>query len=402
MTERLYYVDPYLRAFDTTVVEAHEVDGRPTVVLAETAFYPTSGGQPHDRGVLNGVPVVDVFVDDEGDIVHVLSAELAGERVHGEIDWPRRFDHMQQHTGQHILSQAYIEAGEVETVSFHLGEDASTIDLDRAPLEDELTARAEEIANRVVLEDRTVTARFVDAEELAELPLRKPPAVEGPIRVVSVASFDWSACGGTHVTTAGQVGAIKVVRVERRKDLSRVHFLCGWRALADYSRKQAVVQALTAHLTTSEGELLASIERLEEGTKALYKELNAAQMALLDVDVGRWLEDAEVLGARRVVRLSFSERDVTLLREAARRLAEHSGVVALLAAERPQPRFVFAAAEDVDADMGALMRAATAAVGGRGGGQPHFAQGGAPAGGAVERALDAAVAALQGCGRAAG
>lgn len=394
MTERLYYADPYLCAFDTRVVEAREVDGHPAVVLGETAFYPTSGGQPHDTGMLNGVPVVDVLVDDDGEVIHVLAAELVAERVHGEVDWPRRFDHMQQHTGQHILSQAYIEAGGVETVSFHLGEDASTIDLDRAPLEDELTLRAEEIANRVVLEDRVVMARFVDADELAELPLRKPPAVEGPIRVVSVASFDWSACGGTHVTTAGQVGTIKVTRVERRKDLSRVHFLCGWRALADYQRKQEVVRALTVHLTTSEDELLASIERLEEGTKALYKELNAAQMALLEVEVGRWLEGAELLGARRVVRLSFGERDVMLLREAARRLAEHSGVVALLAAERPQPQFVFAAAEDVDADMGGLMRTATAVLGGRGGGRPHFAQGGAPAGGSVERALDAAVAAL--------
>jgi alanyl-tRNA synthetase len=402
VTERLYYADPCLRAFDTTVVEAREVDGHPAVVLAETAFYPTSGGQPHDTGMLNGVPVVDVFVDDDGRVVHVLSAQLPGERVHGEIDWPRRFDHMQQHTGQHILSQAYIEACGAETVSFHLGEDTSTIDLDLAPLEDELTARAEEIANRVVLEDRAVTARFVHAGELTELPLRKPPAVEGPIRIVTVASFDWSACGGTHVTATGQVGTIKVVRVERRKDESRVHFLCGWRALADHQRKQEVVQALTAHLTTSEDELLASIERLEEGTKQLYKELNAAQMALLEVEVGRWLEDAEVLGRQRVVRLSFGERDIALLREAARRLADHSGVVALLAAERPQPQFVFAAAEDVDADMGALMHAATAEVGGRGGGHPRFAQGGAPEGASVERALDAAEAALREGSRSAG
>jgi alanyl-tRNA synthetase len=394
VTERLYYADPYLRAFDATVVQTREVDGHPAVVLDRTTFYPTSGGQPHDTGLLSGVRVVDVFVDEEGDVVHVLSVGLAGEQVHGEVDWPRRTDHMQQHTGQHILSQAYVEAAGAETVSFHLGEDTSTIDLDRAPLEDDLTARAEAIANRIVMEDRAVTAHFVDADELAELPLRKPPAVEGPIRVVTVASFDWSACGGTHVTATGQVGPIKVVRIERRKDLSRVHFLCGWRALADYQRKQAVVQALTAHLTTSEDELLASIERLEEGSKQLSKELNAAQMALLEVEVGRWLEEAEPVGGQRVVRLSFGERDRTLLREAARQLAEHSGVVALLAAERPQTQFVFAAAEDVDADMGALMRVATAVVGGRGGGHARFAQGGAPEGGPVERALDAAVDAL--------
>ena len=400
MTARLYYSDPYLRAFDTTVVEARDLGGQTGVVLAETAFYPTSGGQPHDTGRLGEVRVVDVQVDGDGEVVHVVSDELGSGTVHGEIDWARRFDHMQQHTGQHILSQAFVESCGAETVGFHLGEETSTIDLDRALLEDDLVARAEELANRVVLEDRRVTARFVARAELAALPLRKLPVVEGPIRIVQVESYDWSPCGGTHVATAGQVGPVKVVRVERRRDVSRVHFLCGWRALADYAHKQAVVQSLTAHLTTSEDELLASLKRLDEEAKQLHKDLAAAQLALLDAEVGEWLRSAETVGGRRIVRLAFEKRDPGLLREAARRLTEQGGVVALLATQQPQPQFVFAAADDVGAHMGDLIRAATAAVGGRGGGRPGFAQGGAPEGAPVERALDAAVAQLRGAAQA--
>ena len=398
MTVCLYYRDPYLRAFDTRVVERREVNGQPGVVLAETAFYPTSGGQPHDTGHLGGARVVDVLVDEDGEVVHVVSREIEVGPVHGEIDWARRFDHMQQHTGQHILSQAFVERCGAETVGFHLGEESSTIDLDRAPLEaGEITA-AEQAANQVVMEDRPIRARFVTEAELSDLPLRKPPAVEGAVRIVEVASYDWSPCGGTHVATAGQVGPVKVARVERRKDVSRVHFLCGWRALADYRRKQEVVQSLTAQLTTGEDELLPSVERLEEEAKRLYKELGAAQEALLGFEVVEWLRGAEMVGGRRVVRLAFEERDPAVLREAARRLTEERGVVALLATQRPQPQFVFAAAEDVDAHMGELIRSATAAVGGRGGGRPSYAQGGAPEGAPVEGVLDAAVAALRGGG----
>jgi alanyl-tRNA synthetase len=396
VTVCLYYSDPYLRSFDTKVVDKRDVDGQPGVVLAETAFYPTSGGQPHDTGHLDDVRVTDVLVDEDGEVVHVVSRALGLGPVHGEIDWERRFDHMQQHTGQHILSQAFIETWGAETVGFHLGEEASTIDLDRAPLEADEVAAAERAANRVVMEDRPIRARFVAEAELLRLPLRKVPVVEGPIRIVEVDSYDWSPCGGTHVATAGQVGLVKVARVERRKDVSRVHFLCGWRALADYRHKQEVVQSLTAHLTTSEDELLASVERVEEEAKQLYKDLGAAQEALLDLEVVEWLRGAETVGGQRVVRLAFEERDAAVLREAARRLTQQGGVVALLATQRPQPQFVFAAAEDVDAHMGNLVRAATGAVGGRGGGRPSYAQGGAPEGAPVERALDVAVAALRG------
>ncbi len=390
MTECLYYQDPYLKTFKARAVHATEIDDRPAVALDVTAFYPTGGGQPHDTGTLNGVPVVDVQLVD-GQILHVLEGVLEGVVVLGELDWKRRFDHMQQHTGQHILSQAFVATCKAETVGFHLGQDLCTIDLDLAPLVPEQVWAAERLANQIVTEDRPVTAAFVDGAELAAMPLRKMPTVDGPIRIVQVSGFDWSPCGGTHVSSAGQVGLVKVMRVERRKDVSRVHFACGWRALADYEHKQQVVRDLVAHLTTSEDELLVSVERLESEVKGLRKALTEAQMGLLEHEIVSWLADAEPVGGLRVVRQAFEARDVGLLREAARQLAGESGVVVLLATSQPSPQFVFAAAEDVPTSMGELMNAACAAVGGRGGGRPQFAQGGAPEGASVERALDTAM-----------
>lgn len=390
MAEQLYYRDPYLCSFQANVVEVRQVGGHLAAVLDQTAFYPTGGGQPHDTGTLDGVPVVDVQVAADGAIVHLLSGDLAAGPVRGEVDRVRRLDHMQQHTGQHILSQAFLTACGAETVSFHLGEDASTIDLDRAPLTSE---QAEGAANEVVMSGLPVWARFVDRETLAGLPLRKMPVVEGPVRIVQVGEFDWSPCGGTHVTNTAQIGPIKIARLERRKDQTRVYFLCGWRALADYGHKQDVLRDLTAQLTTGEEELLSSVRRLDAEIGQLRRTLREAQLELLGYEVIDWLAGAESVAGVRLVR-QILDRDPTLLREAARLLTGHERVVALLATSSERPQFVFARSADVTADMGALMRAACAAVGGRGGGSAQFAQGGAPEGAAVDQALAAAAACL--------
>jgi alanyl-tRNA synthetase len=234
-----------------------------------------------------------------------------------------------------------------------------------------------------------VQAQFVEWADLADLALRKMPDVDGPIRVVQIDEFDWSPCGGTHVVDTGQVGPIKVMRIERRKDESRVYFVCGWRALADYAHAQEIVQSLAAHLTTAEDEIMASVERLEVGIKDAQKALFQTQMDMLDYELAAW--EGVRIGETRVVRQSFEQRDPALLREAARRLTEQGGTIALLGTAEPHPQFVFASSQDVAADMGELVRAACGAVGGKGGGRPHFAQGGAPAGASVERALEAAL-----------
>ena len=246
-TERLYIQDPYLREFTAHVVGRQVSGGKPAVALDRTAFYPTGGGQPNDRGTLDGVPVLDVIVED-GIVWHVLAAELPGDEVRGILDWSRRFDHMQQHTGQHILSQAFVVTCDAETVAFHMGADASTIDLGRADLGPDALAAAEAAANAVIDAAYPVTATFVTQDELAQLPLRKPPKVTEAIRVVQVAGFDWSACGGTHVANSSQVGLVKIAGVERRGAELRVTFLCGGRARADYARLQALASGLAMPL----------------------------------------------------------------------------------------------------------------------------------------------------------
>ncbi|MBN1936438.1 MAG: alanyl-tRNA editing protein [Anaerolineae bacterium] len=391
MTEKLYYQDPYLARFEARLVRRLEIDGQPAVVLDRTAFYPTGGGQPNDLGTLNGIPVVDVQADDDKAVVHILQSPLAQERASGELDWARRFDHMQQHSGQHILSQAFEQTLDAQTVSFHLGQDVCTIDLNRAPLEmDQITPGLEQ-ANQIVFEDRSVMARFVDHAELARMPLRKKPAVDGPIRIVQVENYDWSPCGGTHVARSGEVGPIQIVRLERRNKQTRIYFLCGWRALADYRRKHGIVQALSSYFTTAEDEIIPTVERMEVEIKALRKQISAVQTQMVDYQIAGWLANAEQVGPWRVILLILEDYDLNLVKEIAHRLTGHAGAIALLAT---RANLVFARAEGVDADMGATIRAACAASGGKGGGRPQFAQGNLVDSDLVQPALAAARRAL--------
>jgi len=398
MTQQLFYDDPYLRDFEARVVRRLEVNGLPAVILDRTAFYPTGGGQPHDRGELSGVAVVDVSLEDDG-IVHVLAHEMATELVHGRLDWPRRFDHMQQHTGQHILSQASMLALTAETVGFHLGEVTSTIDLAQSDLSLADLRDAEQLANDVVFENRTVITQWVEGEDLAALPLRRPPRVQGPIRVVHVAGFDWSACGGTHVRASAEVGLIKVVSAERhRGGTTRVTFLCGGRALTDYGQKQELVRALGAFLTTGEDELLSAVQRLSIELKEARRAEAAAREVMLAAEAERLFRYGTVLNNAVLVQAVFEEgnwsgADVAAL---ATRLAGFANCVALLAWSGEKSQLTFTRGSAVIADMGRLMSVACDAIGGRGGGRPDWAQGGAASGAPLRQALSAAAEALAG------
>ena len=390
MLERLYYQDSYLRSFEATVLGRQDTDGHPAVRLDQTAFYPSSGGQPHDTGKLNDVPVIDVQVSEDGGVIHVLEHSLPGSNVRGEINWARRFDHMQQHSGQHILSQAFIQTIDAETVGFHLGADDCTLDLDRAPLSPEQIASAVQLGNQIVFENRPFVARFVDKNELATLPLRKMPTVEGPIRIVHVADFDWSPCGGTHVKNSGEVGLIQVTRIERRKKHTRIYFLCGWRALADYTHKQDVIQTLSSYFTTAADEILPSAQRMEAEMKSTRKKLAVTQQHLVEYQLEDWIDQAEPAGQAKIVKLVFQEYDLNLVKEIARRLTAHTGLVALLATAQEHTQLVFACADNVPANMGELVRLACTETGGRGGGRPQFAQGNIPDNKLAEKALDTA------------
>jgi alanyl-tRNA synthetase len=399
MTERLYYNAPTLVRFDAHVRERLVWEGQPAVVLDRTAFYPTSGGQPHDTGVLRGrglpgdIAVVDVVEREaDGAVIHVLTKALGNDHVEGEVDWKRRFDLMQQHTGQHILSAAFLEQLGANTVGFHLSEGYSTIDLDRAPIADEELAEAEALANGIVFENRQAVARFVPDEEVARLPLRKPLAHGGPVRVVEIPDFDCSACGGTHVRATGEVGLIKMTRSERRGGETRVEFVCGWRALADYRAKNATVMNLARDFTVGHWEVAEMVHRLADDLKEARRDLRRSRDQLLDAEaVALWHQGLMVEGVR-VVRAHLSGSTPDDLKHLAQRLIDRPETVALLGAGEAEGKgfFTFARSEKVDVHMGRLVRRACEVIGGNGGGRPEFAQGGGPAGDRVPDALEGA------------
>jgi alanyl-tRNA synthetase len=390
MTERLYYLDPYRLEFEARVVERIDVGAKPGLVLKSTCFYPTSGGQPHDEGHLNGVPVINVFEREDKAIVHVLAAELRDDTVHGAIDWERRFDHMQQHTGQHILSQAFLEMLRAETVGFHLGQVACTIDVDKAPLAVSQLDRVEDLANEIVFADRPVKTHLVAEMELASLPLRKLPTVETPIRIVEVEGFDYSPCGGTHCRRTGEVGLIKITRVERRGQDTRVEFLCGDRALADYRGKNRTVNELTNRFSVGAWELAEAVGRLAEEAKSNKRELNAAKNHLLDYEAAELLAEAEQRGGVRVVRKVFTDHEGEQVRRLALRLMESEGLVALLGLAGKKAQLFFACSADLPYDMSDFLKRACQVVGGGGGGRRRFAQGGGSDGSKVGEALEIA------------
>jgi len=404
LTYKLYYDNPYQQEFTAHVVERLTLNGRPAVVLDCTAFYPTSGGQPCDHGTLNGVAVLDVSEREDGQIVHALAGPLAGEQVAGAIDWARRFDHMQQHTGQHILSQAFERLGAVgavrepplpvETVGFHLSDEVCTIDLNCTSLSPEQAAAIEDLANQVVFENRPVIARFVTAEELAQVSQVRarlqPPTGREQIRLVEVQGFDWSLCGGTHVRAAGEIGLIKVRKWERRGDTVRVDFYCGRRALADYRWKNAAVNELASSLSIKDDELAATVPRLLAEAAEARRQLNFARERLLDYEAADLAAAAEPIAGGRVVRQVFDGRNVEEVRHLAQRLTARPGIVALLGVRADKAQLIFARAADLTVDVNALLKTAVAVVGGRGGGTPALAQGGGPEVARLDEALTVA------------
>lgn len=405
MTERLYYQDAYCTSFSSSVIERMSREGHPAVVLDRTAFYPTSGGQPADRGTLDGIEVLDVIVREEDSaIIHVLERDLTASTVQGEVEWPRRFDHMQQHTGQHVLSAAFEQLLDADTVGFHLGADLSTVDINIARLEPAAVAPVETLVNQVIWEDRPVSMRLVGPDELAALPLRRPPAVVGQVRIVDITSpaarpgpsFDVNPCGGTHVARTGEIGLIKVLRLEYRGDETRVEFLCGERALHDYQEKHVLVTRLAGSLTVGHWELDQAIARMQSESKQLRRRLKQAAKRLEQVEAAELAEAAIPQGPLRVVWRVWQHREPGELRALAQALARHTGVVALLASTGDRTHVCVSRAEGLDLDAAVLLRNACAQLGGKGGGQAHLAQGSAPAAkvSRVEAVISSLVASL--------
>ncbi len=371
MTERLYYTDAYLREFEARVVER----AGDLVYLDRTAFYPASGGQPFDTGSIAGVPVLEVI--DEGErVAHRTAAPVGPGAVPCAIDWPRRFDHMQQHTGQHLLSAVFLELHNAPTLSFHLGDESSTIDLGVAKLDEDALRAVERSANAAVFENRAVTVSFEDAA--AAEGLRKPSSRAGELRIIGIGGLDRSACGGTHVRATGEIGPILLRKTERIRNSVRVEFLCGFRAVAraraDFDSLSRTARLFSATLDEVPAKVAAQLEDARAAEKAARK--LASDLAVYR---GRELYHAtapDSAGFRRATE-RLSAGNLEELRAMAQSFTAQPKAVFLAIVEQP-PSVLLAVSEDAGIDAGQAVKAAITAAGGRGGGAPRIAQGSVP------------------------
>src|SRR5215216_3470824 len=376
VTERLYYSDSHLIEFDARVVDVTDrVSGWTAVVLDRTAFYPTGGGQPGDTGTLNGARVVECIDDGDKGVLHVVQgvAPSRGATVRGRVDWSRRLDHMQQHTGQHILSQAFVTLFNAPTRSFRVLEASCEIDIELNNPTTEIIERAVELANNVIWEDREIAIRNVTPDQAAELPLRKEPSRDGELRLIEIDDFDLTPCGGTHAHRTGEVGMIAVRSWERAKGLTRIEFVAGVRALADYRKANKSAREVAALFSTGRDDAPQLAAQVMEE----HKELNRRIRALEDVAAEAEAEKLFATASDGVVTRVFEGRDSEWLKKLAHALIAHPRMVALLASrDKETARLVFARSADASGDMSALMREACSMLDGRGGGRPDMAQGG--------------------------
>jgi len=388
-TIKLFHEDPYRRSFSARVVSCTPVGDRWQVELDQTCFYATSGGQPNDLGTLGGRTVLDVQEDEAtGRIFHLVDGPLEGE-VQGEIDWKRRLDHMEQHSGQHLLSGAFERLLDAETVSWHLGAENCTIDLSIPSLTVEQVEQVESECSRIIREARSIVTHLATAETIGDYPLRKPPTVSGVIRVVEIQDYDWSACAGTHVRNTAELGLVKIKSWEKNKKYTRVTFLVGSRALRDYQFLDRMTRDLCRSLSIAVPTLPQYIERTHEEVSSLRKHLKVLQEQLLEGEAQELLTHNSIrLGGVQIVRSVFGGRPLDEVKLLAAKVAAHPGAVAVFGTKGAIPQIVLHRAIDVRLDMGAIIRQVLPVIDGRGGGSPISAQGAGRRPEALGEALD--------------
>ncbi|HET9305591.1 MAG TPA: DHHA1 domain-containing protein [Candidatus Sulfotelmatobacter sp.] len=403
MTDRLYYHDPFLYDFEAEVREQVDTP-RPALILDRTAFYPTSGGQVHDTGWILAADqksrVTEVADAEDGRIIHYLEAPVdlkPGTRIRGQIDSTRRRDHMQQHSGQHVLSAAFVRLFNMPTVSFHMGDDYCSIDLDTPNLSKDQIESAELLANEIVLENRAVDIRFITRDEAGKLGLRKiPPTERDELRLIDIHDFDLTACGGTHVRQTGQIGCILLRKAEKVRQGWRVEFVAGQRAVAtarrDYTALTEAASLFSAHIYDLPQQVRKSLDEI----RSLRKQREQSLEDLAEAQAAALLAETPESNGRKIVARTFSDREMNFLKLLAQKLTRLSPhVVALLATKSPQPSLVFAQSPGQPFDMSTLLKKVMATLGGRGGGSKDMAQGGAPGADGMEAALESVSATLR-------
>ena len=395
MNERLYYEDAYLTSFSALVTERFTHEEKPAVRLSQSAFYPTSGGQSYDTGNLDGTDVVDVQVGADGTVLHLLAEPLPEETesVRGRIDWRRRYDHMQQHSGQHLLSQVFFRQLGLETVGVHFGDALNTVDLDGPALSAAQLTDVETAINEIVWQNRPIRAYWITEDEWAKVPLRRVPTVHGKIRIVEIDKFDWSACGGTHVKRTGEIGLIALLRIEKHRGRSRVHFVCGRRALTDAAERRGLLAKTAGLLDSGVDDVPELVSKQQEALRGAERELKALREGLVEYQARELLAETETAGGLRLVTEELADSEPAAVQRLAGALVAGPGVVALLGcAQGGKGTVVFARSEDLSFHIGNLLRDTLRQFGGGGGGRRDFAQGG---GVATEKLADVLSAAAE-------
>jgi alanyl-tRNA synthetase len=383
-TERLYYNEPDLLEFDAEILSTLDLGERIGVLLDRTAFYPTSGGQPHDVGTLGGIALVDCYEDEKsGDIVHVLAGKPGATRVRGQVDADRRKDHKQQHSGQHVLSRAFVELYNWPTVSFHLGVATCTIDLAVDSANRDQLDQVEDLANRIVQENRAVSIRYVNEDNVAGAGLRKATERTGEIRVIDVSGYDRSACGGTHVRTTHEIGPIQITGVSRAKKQTRVEFICGDRVLRHARATHRALETISQTISSPLLETPSAVAAVWQDFQQAKKRIEDLEAQLLDHEAAAFAVDAEGYAVA-----AFKGRGIETLKMLAARIAKRPGTIVLFADQSDQLRVVFARAADLALDVSALVKKTIEKFGGRGGGRPDLAQAGGLNAGNAETVLE--------------
>jgi alanyl-tRNA synthetase len=382
MKNKLYYIDPYLKEFTTNILKQdQDENGTYYVILEETSFYPTGGGQPYDTGTLNNIPVINVE-EIEGEIRHYIETPLMEtNKIVGGIDWNRRFDHMQQHTGQHILSAAFEQLFGYQTVGFHLGQEIVTIDLAVENLSMKECMKVENLANQLILENRPIITKWISSEEISKYPLRKELSVTENIRLVIIPEFDYNGCGGTHPSSTGQVGSIKILDWEKQRKNTRIQFVCGKRALKQLHKKQNILLELTKLLNAPENGLVDSLTRLIDTAKTHEKSVEELRGTLIDYEARELLVDKATINGRYLVAKVLHNRTMKELQRLAKTMTnfETTAMVILIAENSQQLQLVIAKGRDIEGSMKDVLNNVLPLINGKGGGSPDLAQGGGEA-----------------------
>jgi alanyl-tRNA synthetase len=369
-TKRLYFNDPYQWEFSAKIIDRLRHNNFPAIVLDRTCFYPEGGGQPSDKGTINGMEIREV-IEHEGRILHILAGEIAGDEVEGKVDGSIRFDHMQQHAGQHVLSQAFYKLYGAETRSFHLGEEVSTVEIAMESAIDLKIEKVEKRANEIVFKNLEIRSYFVEKSKIQTIPLRRPPKKTGTIRVIEVDKFDYTACGGTHPCRTGEIGLIKILRRERIRDNIRCEFLCGWRAFRDYAWKTRDLRILSNQMTVAEKEVVSTFEKFQSEVKDLKKQNRKIREKLVGLEV----EETIRKSGGPLIREIFTGKTIDEVRLLALNIIKKGSYVVCFAInDKQRVHLIFARSGDIDIDLRELVPLVSSLVEGKGGGQPSLVQ----------------------------